>query len=56
VKSKKHHYARPNHLLREAGLGLCCQHGLAAVGVAGGGWLRRGFAGAEQVSPAQIQF
>jgi hypothetical protein len=56
MKNKKHHHARPNQLLREAGLGLCCMHGLAAVGVAGGGCRRRGFAGAEQVSPAQVQF
>ena len=37
-------------------LRLCCQHGLAAVGVVGGSCLRSGVAAGEQVSPAQVQF
>jgi hypothetical protein len=45
-----------NHLLRVAVLGLCCGHGLAAVGFSGNCRGRGSVAVAETVRPAQVQF
>jgi hypothetical protein len=45
-----------NHLLHGTRLGLCSDHGLAAVGVVGDCGFRGRAPGVEQASPAEIQF